>query len=106
MDEVSFSKFFEEETTPTWGSKVEVERRNRIRLAVAAYAYEFRNTSIMSDGEFDELAKQIDPTVSTSHAVMDRFFATQFQPDTGQWIHKHPELGKLVNLYQKHYATA
>ena len=102
---MSFSKFFEEDA-PAWGSKVEVERRNRIRLAVAAYAYEFRNTSIMSDGEFDELAKQIDPTVATGHAVMDRFFATQFQPDTGQWIHKHPELGKLVNLYQKHYATA
>jgi hypothetical protein len=106
MDEVSFSKFFEEEAEPAWGSKVEVERRNRIRLAVAAYAYEFRNTSIMSDGEFDELAKQIDPTISTGHTVLDRFFATQFQPDTGQWVYKHPELGKLVNLYQKHYATA
>jgi len=103
VDAVSFANFFEEQTA--WGTTAEVERRNRIKLAVAAYAYEFRNTSIMSDGEFDELAKQIDPTISTGHAILDKFFRTQFQPDTGQWVHKHPELGKLVNLYQKHYAT-
>lgn len=82
---------------------VETERRHRIRLSVAAYAYEFLNTSIMSDADFDELALQIDPQVSTGHAVMDQFFRTEFQPDTGQWIHKHPELDKVKNVYERVY---
>jgi hypothetical protein len=89
-----------------WGSPEETERRNRIKLAVAAYAYEFDNTSIMSDADFDELAKQIDPQVSTGHAVIDQFFRTQFQPDTGQWIHRHPELERVKQLYLRVYKNA
>ena len=30
------------------------EIRRRIRLSVAAYAYEVHNDSVMSDGEFDK----------------------------------------------------
>jgi hypothetical protein len=89
-----------------WGSPEETERRNRIKLAVAAYAYEFDNTSIMSDADFDELAKQIDPQVSTGHAVIDQFFRTQFQPDTGQWIHRHPELERVKQLYLRVHKNA
>ena len=84
---------------------METERRHRIRLSVAAYAYEFENTSIMPDADFDDLAKLIDPQVSTGHAVMDQFFLTEFQPDTGQWIHKHPELDKVKQLYHKVYKS-
>ena len=86
--------------TPT---PVETERRHRIRLSVAAYAYEFDSISIMSDADFDSLALQIDPEISTGHVEMDQFFRTEFQPDTGQWIHKHPELDKLQQLYKRVY---
>lgn len=86
--------------TPT---PIETERRHRIRLSVAAYAYEFDNTSIMSDADFDELAKQIDPEVMTGHAILDQFFRTEFQPDTGQWIHKHPELDRVKSVYERVY---
>lgn len=89
--------------TPT---PIETERRHRIRLSVAAYAYEFDNTSIMSDADFDELAKQIDPEVMTGHVVLDQFFRTEFQPDTGQWIHKHPELERVKQLYLRVYKNA
>lgn len=91
---------------------IEIERRNRIRLTLAAYAYEFENESIMSDGEFDELAKKIRPEMSTiegyhitkqiqRYRVLDKFFQTEFSPDTGQWIHKHPELQHLSWYYKK-----
>ena len=89
------------------------ERKNRIKLSVAAYAYEFKNTSIMSDGDFDALALTINPQLSTieeyhsdpiqvkRYTELDNFFKTEFQPDTGQWIHKHPELDRLEALYKK-----
>jgi hypothetical protein len=86
-----------------WGSPIELERRNRIKLAVAAYSYEFENHSIMSDGEFDEFAKLIDPHMSTGNHIMDLFFQQEFQPDTGQWIHRHPELDKIKQLYLRFY---
>ena len=91
----------------------EQERKNRIKLSLAAYAYEFKNTSIISDAEFDKLALAINTEVSTieeyhtdlvqieRYKLLDNFFKTEFQPDTGQWIHKHPELDRLEALYHK-----
>lgn len=83
------------------GSEVETERRNRIRLSLAAYGYEFHADSFLTDAEFDELAKQIKPELSTGHDVLDKFFREEFGTDTGQWIHKHPELDKLEALYRR-----
>lgn len=81
--------------TPT---PLEVERRNRIRLSVAAYAYELLNETIMSDAEFDALAMSIQPSMSTGHAVLDRFFMAQFDPFTGLWVRKHPDQPGLLRI--------
>jgi len=87
-----------------WGSPVEQERRNRIRLSIAAYAYEIESDSIMSDSEYDKLCMDITVSVRTGNRRMDKFFRDKFDEFTGQWIHKHPELHKIKNLYEKHYA--
>lgn len=100
---------------PKWGNPSEIERRKRIRLAVAAYAYEFDSDSIMSDGDFDKLCLEINPHMSTvenhhnedtikRYKVLDAFWNEEFQPDTGQWIHKHPELELVKSTYFKHFA--
>lgn len=88
-----------------WGNEVEVERRKRIKAAVAAYAYEHKSDSIMSDHAFDDLCKEIDPSIKTGDKVMDKFFRDHFQAHTGQWIWKYPKsrLGGLYNLYEKFY---
>ena len=77
----------------------EVERRNRIRLSIFAYAYEFESDSLISDGDYDRLSNKIDKNRSTGNKKLDKFFREEFEPDTGQWIHKHPELDKLRALY-------
>lgn len=97
-----------------WGTPVQVERRNRIKLAIAAYSYEMESDSIMSDGDFDKLCLQINPKMSTVSDVtdpkqikrykkLDKFWVEEFEPDTGQWIHKHPELELVKQTYQKYY---
>ena len=48
------------------------EIRNRIRLSVAAYAYEFMNDSIMSDHDYDQLSLQINPQEKTGNELMDK----------------------------------
>jgi len=78
---------------------VEEERRDRIRLAVAAYAYEFMNDPTMSDGDFDKLALTIDTNIDTGHSVLDKFFKEEFSPSTGVWIHRHPELDRVKQAY-------
>ena len=45
------------------------EIRNRIKLSVAAYAYEFEGDSIMTDHEYDELSLKINP-VSYTHLTL------------------------------------
>jgi hypothetical protein len=94
-------------------NEVEVERKNRIRLTLAAYAYEFESESIMSDGDFDALAKEIrpdigtieayhtDPTQIARYTALDAFFRKEFSADTGQWIHVHPELDLVALTYKK-----
>lgn len=86
-----------------WGSPVERERRNRILLAVYAYAYEFCAHSIVSDAEYDALARTINPSIRTGHDSLDNFFATRYSADTGMWIYRHPEFHKVADLYERHY---
>jgi len=87
----------------TWGSEVEKETRNRIRLSVAAYTYEVYDDPIMSDAEFDQLAEKINVQVVTGNEVMDDFFREHFSLHTGQWIHKHPNKAGLDNVYVKFF---
>ena len=77
---------------PEWGTPVEVERRNRIFLCIAAYGYEYMCTSLVSDEAFDAAALAINPEMDTGNPVMDRFFKEEFTPSTGMWIRKHPNL--------------
>ena len=76
------------------------ETRNRIRVAVAAYAYEIESRLIMSDADFDELASRIEPNVATGNVRLDRFFRDEFLPHTGQWVHKHPEPEGLERIFR------
>ena len=89
-----------------WGSKIEVETRNRIKLSIAAYAYEFENDSIISDHEFDQLALKIDLKVRTRDTGMDKFFIKNFTPDTGMWVRNHPNLIRIKQLYEKWYVKS
>ena len=86
-----------------WGNRVERETRLRIRLTIAAYAYEVESDSIISDHEFDDLCKKVDLTVKTGNRKMDNFFKKHFDPSTGQWIHNHPDQSTLQHLYKKYY---
>ena len=79
------------------------EIRNRIRLSVAAYAYEVLASSVISDSDFDSLCLKIKPKVSTGNEKLDKFFREEFDPSTGVWIWKHPELHLIHNLYEKVY---
>lgn len=84
-----------------WGSPVELERKRRILVAVAAWAYERYNTSLISDAEFDKLCYEINPSISTGNRKLDNFFKKHFQPDTGLWVHSHPEKGKLEYIVRQ-----
>lgn len=82
---------------------VNEEIRNRIRIAIAAWAYEYGDSPIMSDGDYDKLSRQIDLGKKTGNDLMDKFFDDHYHPDTGMWIHEHPEKDKLEILYEKYY---
>jgi hypothetical protein len=83
-----------------WGSEVEVERRNRIRLTLAAYAYEFDDNPIMSDAEFDDISSKINPDIATGNKQCDKFFREKFDPNTGMWIRQHPFLRRVDRAYR------
>lgn len=80
-------------------TRTEIERHRRIKLTVWAYAYEIANNPIATDEQFDRLADRIDLSVSTDR--LDEFWRTEFQPHTGMWIHKHPELDKTRRVYER-----
>lgn len=84
----------------SWG-RGEKERWKRIRLSLWAYAYEIACKPIVSDEKFDKLAQSIDLTVTTSRPDLDEWWRKEFTPYTGQWIHKHPELGLIEKIYKR-----
>lgn len=79
------------------------QTRLRIRLSVAAYAYEYYSDSIMSDGEFDRLSELVDLSIKTGNRKMDNFFNKHFEPATGMWVRKHPDKAGLENIYQRYF---
>lgn len=82
-----------------WGTRIERERRTRVRLCVAAYAYEVMDQPLITDAEYDRLAYSSDPTIQTGH--LDDWWRVNFQPHTGQWILSHPELTGVERAYRR-----
>lgn len=76
------------------------ETRRRIRLAVAAWAYEVHDDPVMSDAEFDTLARSVDLSIGTDRPDLDEWFHENFDPSTGIWIHAHPEPEGLERIYR------
>lgn len=103
---MNLEQFFDEsdkETNKSWGSSLEKEIKLRIKLCVAAYAYEIENTSIVCDAEFDNMCAEVNLKNTTGNRKIDRWFKQNFDPSTGQWIHSHPELNRIKQLYEKYY---
>ena len=83
--------------------EINQEIKNRIKLSIAAYAYEYKSDPIMSDDDFDQLALRINPQEKTGNIKLDNFFRKHFATDTGLWVRKHPELNKLEWLYKEYF---
>ncbi len=81
------------------------EKNRRIRISLAAYAYELADRSIMSDPEYDRLSKEINLEVPTDRPDLDTWFKRSFKDYTGMWIYSHPELDKIAALYTRLYKT-
>ncbi len=79
-------------------TRPEIERRNRIKIAVAAYAYEMLADPVMTDAQYDTLARSIDPKAITGRIDMDVFFGSKYSADSGIWVHQHPEKVLLHRL--------
>lgn len=59
----------------------------------------------MSDKDFDDLSKSIDINIKTNKPKIDKWFKKNFQPCTGMWIHKYPELDKLKIIYEQVFTS-
>lgn len=77
-------------------------RRARIRLSIAAWAYE-NAQPIMTDQEYDKLSYYVHDTrkIATNHRLLDKFFRDEFDPHTGLWIHDHPDKEGLMSIYYR-----
>lgn len=76
------------------------QKKIRSRLAVLAAAYELYDVSLVSDEEYDQLSTQVRLNVHTGHKVLDEWFRDNYQPDTGMWIHGHPDLPRIRRIVE------
>lgn len=79
--------------------KAKYQKFVRTRLAIFAFAYEFRSNSLIGDKEYDELSLLVDPAIETDNPELDKFFREHYHPATGQWIHSHPQLAGIERIY-------
>ena len=91
-----------------WGTPKEVETRRRIMVSVWAYAYEMANppVSLVPDHVFDAECYMLAAglRIDTDRLDLDYWFRGAFDPSTGMWIHKHPELDKIKKLYERWFS--
>jgi hypothetical protein len=92
---MTLDAFFESVDNDPYSDIICLETRKRIRVSLAAYAYEIMLESIMSDHEYDELAKSIDLSIDTRRPDLDKWFRKNYKDYTGSWIHSHPEKSRL-----------
>lgn len=78
--------------------RIAEEIKRRITVAVAAYAYELYDVSLMTDADFDAECRLVDLNISTGNVKMDRWFRANFQPYTGSWVHRHPDTHGLHRI--------
>ena len=78
----------------------EIERCNRIKWAVAAYAYQVADDPVMTDEQFDKLARKIRPQMLTGNILCDVYFQTHFSPDTAMMITRHPQIAGVAHIYR------
>lgn len=80
----------------------EYQKMIRIRLLLCAYAYEIKFHSFISDEEFDLLCLEVDLSVNTGsngeELWQDRWFCKYFDPSTGMWIHRWPDLPRIQQM--------
>lgn len=76
--------------------EMSAEILRRIRVSVAAAAYECLDFQTMTDADFDRTAAAIDLAIDTNRPDLDAWFRAHFSPHTGQWVHHHPERGLLI----------
>ena len=70
-----------------------------------AYAYEVIHDSLVTDEMFDREARLVNLAVNTRRPDLDDWFRREFDPSTGQWIHKHPEPARVRELYERYYKS-
>jgi len=80
--------------------EINSEIRNRIRVALAALAYEKYDSPIMTDAEFDTLARQINLKIKTRRPDLDIWFEKNFEPNTGSWVWAHPGIDRLSGILE------
>lgn len=85
-------------TNKAWGSEIEQERRRRIQVAVWAYAYEIEGSPLVDDATYDSVCSQVNKNLDTGSKKYDAFFKDHFEPYTGMWVHRHPDLKGLKRL--------
>lgn len=101
----SLESFFgEEDNSSLYTPEIDAETRLRIKVALYAYSYEFQSVSLVSDGEFDALCYKVNLNQKTRRPDLDEWFRNNFEPHTGQWIHKHPELEKIKSIYERFHS--
>lgn len=82
----------------------EYQTRIRIKLTMAAYAYEYLNRIIMSDSSFDILCQKVDLKINTKRPDLDEWWRKNFSPHTGMWIRSHPEIALIGSRFSQIYS--
>lgn len=70
----------------------------RIKVALAAYAYEILNTSVISDSQYDHYSSLINIAQSTDNKELDLWFKNNYTKESGMWIHRYLNKERLHNM--------
>lgn len=77
----------------------------RRQLASVTFGIELRGVSVMLATDWHRIAQGIDRSMGTCDPLLDEFWVTRFSPMTTKWIHDHPLLDEVAEVFDR-YRTA
>lgn len=80
--------------------RAEIWRRRQ--LASVTFGIELRGVSIMLASDWHNLASRVDRRRGTCDPLLDEFWATRFSPMTTKWIHDHPLLDEVAEVFDRY----
>lgn len=78
----------------------EEEEHRRIKIALWTYAKHYHKKHLVSTAQYEKEIHLLNLNIKTNRKDLDKFYKKVFNPNSTDWITKHPEIDRIIKIYR------